>query len=119
MAVSAERRASRPQQAQHVVGVNAGGVHREGHQHDRDPKRKHAALRERLGADVRGAQERQPEAVDQHRVAALGDQPVDRDDEDAERHAPAGEALSVAPAPAAKPATATPAPAPASTIGFE
>ncbi len=89
VAVSAEWRASGRQQAKDAVGIDTRRVDGERHQHDDDPKREHAALGERLGADVGRTQERQPEPVEDDRVAALSDEAVDRDDEDAQRQAPA------------------------------
>ena len=86
-----QRRAARQraQQAQDAVRVDAGGVDREGHQDDEDPQCEHAALRQRLGAHVGVAQERQPEPVDDDRLAPLRDEPVDDHDEDAEAQPPA------------------------------
>ena len=110
----------RAQQAQDAVGIDAGRVDEEGHHHDDDPQRQHAALGERLGADVERAEHRELPAADQDRVAALRGDPVDGDDQDPERGPPPQRperALACAGGEARRATTA--APAPARTIGFE
>ena len=96
-----QRRAARqrPEQPQHAIGIHAGRLNGERHQHHDDAKRQHAAFAERLGADVSAPEKRQPEPVHQHRVAALGDQTVDGDDEDPERQAPAARGAKRPPRP--------------------